>query len=156
MRKRAEWDFRLLVESLYSKDSLFLTLTYDNDHLEDLNKRTLQLWFKSLRNAGLKFKYYAVGEYGERSGRQHYHVLLFIKSYSDVIPYPELIPQNWALGMADIGSVTPASIHYVTKWHISPKYPKGKKLSCTDLHCNQKNLDSITLKVLQLTISSLL
>lgn len=124
MRKRAEWDFRLQVQSMYSVDSLFITLTYSDDNLEALSKRTLQLWFKDLRNKGLKFRYYAVGEYGERSGRQHYHVILFVESYSDQLPQKYSLYSTWTKGIMDIGTVSDASIHYVTKWHVHPKYDK--------------------------------
>lgn len=135
MRKRAEWDFRLLQESLHCKDAVFLTLTYDNEHLEPLNKHILQLYFKKLRNLGYKFTYYAVGEYGERTGRPHYHVLLFISSYpSGSVCNPFSLYGTWNLGMMDVGSFTPKSVHYVTKWHVHPKYDRDHPREAHGFH----------------------
>lgn len=122
MRKRAEWDLRLQVEALHSEDCAFVTLTYDNDHLENLSVRTTQLWLKSLRNKGFKFRYYGVAEFGELYGRPHYHFLIFFKEHT----YPLLLYNTWDKGIMDVGSVTPAAIHYVTKWHVHPKYRIGE------------------------------
>ena len=120
MRKRSAWDLRLLAQSHVANDSVFVTLTYSNDNLVDVNKREIQLWIKKLRNLGLEFKYYAVAEYGERTSRPHYHVLLFIQDYSEKLPYATSLLDTWDKGIIDVANVTPASIHYVTKWHVHP------------------------------------
>lgn len=49
------------------RNSIFLTLTYDNNHIPynySLNRRYVQLYLKRLRKTGLKFKYLCAGEYG--------------------------------------------------------------------------------------------
>lgn len=64
-----------------------MTLTYRDDSLPargSLKKRHLQLFMKRLRKrrpTGLRF--YGCGEYGETTGRPHYHVLLLNTSFSD-------------------------------------------------------------------------
>lgn len=123
MRKRAEWDLRLRVESK-SAEAFFVTLTMDDEHYETPAKRTLQSFFKTLRNHGLKFKYYAVAEFGERTGRGHYHLCLFVREWSDEICNMHDIVRMWTLGMTDIAPLNDAAIHYVTKWHVHPKYSK--------------------------------
>lgn len=61
--------------------SCFLTLTYDNDHLPlhgSLCRRDLELFMKRLRFRLAKpVRAYAVGEYGGRTLRPHYHLCLF-------------------------------------------------------------------------------
>lgn len=81
-----EWADRCMLEATYHKDSWFLTLTYDDDHLprpfegsdrNPLVKRDLQLFVKRLRRTtGQKIRYFACGEYSP-SGRPHYHIILF-------------------------------------------------------------------------------
>lgn len=124
MRKRAEWDLRLRVENR-TCESFFVTLTMDDDHYVSPNKRALQLFFKTLRNQGLVFKYYAVAEFGERTGRGHYHLCLFVKKWSESIRNMHDIVRFWDKGMTDIAPLNDASIHYVTKWHVHPKYSKN-------------------------------
>lgn len=89
------WADRMMLE-LESNDGkgLFVTLTYDDDHLVDkegnhvlgygsLYKRHLQLFMKRLRKelekTDTKVRFFAVGEYGswENTHRPHYHLVLF-------------------------------------------------------------------------------
>jgi len=122
-RKRNEWTFRLEIEHRYSTGALFITLTYDEKHNPyELRKRDLQLYFKRLRKEASEdgyhgIRYYAVGEYGSKYGRAHYHILLFN------------VPEKFAraawrdrngqpIGIVHVGRVTPASIAYTTKYVI--------------------------------------
>ena len=84
--KRREWSLRLLHELSYHDDAVFLTLTYDDAHVPpnmSLRKRDLQLFMKRLRikldRLGIEhcIKYFACGEYGTRTKRPHYHLLLW-------------------------------------------------------------------------------
>lgn len=137
--KRADWSFRLSQEHLSSHNAYFITLTYDEDHLvlnhqyqPTLVKRDVQLFLKRLRKKvdtgkynvtpmekqwlkTSKIRYYVTGEYGEKTNRPHYHMLLFNVPRQVV----EQLPQVWGLGNIQIGDVTPASIHYVAKYVIN-------------------------------------
>lgn len=86
--KRQQWTGRLLLEYLVSRYVYFVTLTYAPEYLPkdgSLVKADLQKYIKRLRkrwecNNGQKertFRYYAVGEYGEKTFRPHYHILCF-------------------------------------------------------------------------------
>lgn len=80
--KSREWALRLLHESTLWDHSIFLTLTYNDDHLPydmSLRKTTLQKYLKRLRKriGDRKIKYYACGEYGPDGGRPHYHMVIF-------------------------------------------------------------------------------
>lgn len=87
-----------------------------------VRRRDLQLFFKRLRKLGAKIKYYAVGEYGERSARAHYHVILFGLGGSDRDRV--LLERAWPFGIVDIGRVEPASVRYVTGYVM--KAPLGR------------------------------
>lgn len=125
--RRAQWTFRLSVENYCWLNSEFLTLTYDDEHLPlnsfglpTLNVDHLNKFIKDLRNNKFKFKYYAIGEYGGRFGRPHYHVLIF---FNDDIQFPLF----WHNGNLKEDNVTPADIHYVTKFHVVPKLSRFEK-----------------------------
>lgn len=129
-RRTSGWSFRLLQEDKISKSSYFITLTYDTSNVPispngfmSLSKRDVQLFFKRLRKAHTDagIKYYAVGEYGGKSFRPHYHLLLFNAKI-------ELIQPAWDLGNIHYGKVTGASVGYTLKYM--------SKVSRIPMHCN--------------------
>lgn len=128
--KRNDWSFRLEQENKVSKSAHFVTLTYDRKHLrsdEKLSKRDLQLYLKRLRkkDESNRIRYYAVGEYGSKLGRPHYHILLFNSTESD-IRASWTDSQNRPIGIVHVGKVNPASIAYVTKYCIQT-IPKARQ-----------------------------
>lgn len=118
--KRGDWSFRLQQELKVAKSAHFLTLTYATEPLHGLDKTHIQLFHKRLRKEQSKvttdkLRYYVVGEYGTKTNRAHYHSILF-NLHSDIVPDLDRI---WSHGHILAGSVTPASIHYVTKYVIN-------------------------------------
>lgn len=124
MNKRADWSFRLEQEYKHSRSALFVTLTYDMKHVPSngsLDKRHLQLYLKRLRkmDGQNKIRYYAVGEYGGKSCRPHYHLLLFNCSESHARSAWRDIKGD-QVGIVHVGNVTAASVAYVTKYLVQP------------------------------------
>lgn len=125
--RRAHWTFRLRMELKESVSAHFLTLTYDDDHLicspsglPTISKRDMQLFTKRLRKEQASYgdnsiRYYSVGEYGTITSRPHYHSIMF-NCLDSVIAQ---LPMIWGKGQVMVGSVTPASIHYVAKYHVN-------------------------------------
>lgn len=110
---RMNWTIRVQDEI---KEGLFVTLTYDNEHLKEfVDKKDIQDYIKRIRETlrrqkyNGKVKYFAVGEYGDRFGRSHYHIIINI---TDSI----LITRLWNKGIVHVGRVTNRSIHYCTKY----------------------------------------
>lgn len=126
MRRRAEWDLRLMLEYYRSSVAAFVTYTYDDDYLCVAHSyREFQLLHKRMRNDGLRFRFYHVSEFGELRGRPHNHELLFFDNPDfDIL---ELYGYG-QYGLMDVGEVNRASIHYVTKWHVHPKYRRGESV----------------------------
>lgn len=126
-QNKQKWSNRMFLESLdrQGKYQYFWTLTYNDENLEDLNKRVIQLLFKRIRsyfaerNLQPNIKYFVAGEYGEQKGRPHYHAICF----SDV---PIDIKQFWNYGFSDVKRVTIQSIRYVAKY--SQKQEENGKL----------------------------
>ena len=86
--KRREWAYRCYAESKTSDITLFVTLTYaETDNIE--RYEYLQKYYKKLRKAGLKFRYFGCTEYGDTFGRLHHHILFFLNDDSK-LSWPEL------------------------------------------------------------------
>lgn len=125
--QRREWTVRVLHELSITNKGLFITLTYDDEHLPfnkdwtgtpsidpSLRKQDLQLYFKRLRKSlgDRKIKYYACGEYGELNERPHYHAIITnmdLRDPDDV----ESIDNNWQMGITHVGAAEFDSIQYV-------------------------------------------
>lgn len=86
LQKRAnEWSLRISLESREYEHLAFVTLTYSPEklysfelipsHLSSFVKR-LRTYAERLGFDG-KIRFYGVGEYGEKKGRPHFHVILF-------------------------------------------------------------------------------
>lgn len=124
-------------ESRYHPEAVFVTLTYDDEHLPPDNNLVpahLALFLKRLRQAmartrkrpaalrGNRLRFIACGEYGERTGRPHYHALLFGVGFNDQQTYKSgdqplynspTLSALWRHGHAVYGAVTAASAAYV-------------------------------------------
>lgn len=95
-------------------DSVFLTLTYDDNHLPSggtLVPRDVQLFMKRLRKvlAPRKIRYYFVGEYGDETQRPHYHAALFGVSKQDL----QSVRSVWNKGHIMLGDLTLHSAQYI-------------------------------------------
>lgn len=111
----------MLFESYMHPSSIFVTLTYAEEHLPhdgSINKRDPQLFLKRLRDRlarkdhGRTFRYYLCGEYGDLKGRPHYHAVLFGLSLLD----GEAIARSWKMGHVQCAELTTHRIRYVAKY----------------------------------------
>lgn len=88
INKSREWKHRILIEARLHDHSCFVTLTYGPEELPEggtLVRRHVCLFLKNLRKLypPRSIRYFGVGEYGDESGRPHYHVCLFGVSIAD-------------------------------------------------------------------------
>lgn len=156
-KRRSDWSFRLQQEYMYSDSALFITLTYNdlniprtkegyqtlykkdlqnyikrlrNDHVSYVSKQ-LQIPKKEVKNVSKPIRYYAVGEYGSKTRRPHYHLLLFNYEIANLSPISlqwKNTKNNTKMGHVDIGTVSQASIDYVTKYMFKPLGRKDKRV----------------------------
>lgn len=121
-RRISGWSFRLTKHGQVSNTSQFVTLTYDESNvpitqngLQTLRKTDLQKFFKRLRKlTNEKISYYAVGEYGDKTQRPHYHIILFNGNCNSVESSWNL--NNTTIGHCHFGDVNDASIGYTLKY----------------------------------------
>lgn len=146
IHRSRHWALRCVHELRSHKHSSFLTLTYRDDDLvwgsqvPTLYPRHLQLFFKRLRKCfpDRKIRYFSCGEYGDRSGRPHYHVILFgidfvgdrvldsNASKPDYSMYRSaLLNSLWSHGDCLIGDVTFDSIAYCARYTLKKITGKG-------------------------------
>jgi hypothetical protein len=117
-----DWAFRLTSELKKSESACFLTLTYDDSSVPytglgySLVRKDFQDFMKRLRKHAnrTKIKYFATGEYGDRTERPHYHAIIFNLPK----PFDKYIKKAWKYGHIHIGDVTEASIMYTTKYTL--------------------------------------
>lgn len=104
------WALRCQLELQQHRTAVFTTLTYDDQHLPvTLEKRHVQLWLKRLRQrANEPIRFFASGEYGEKTQRPHYHAII----YGADLTAAKLIEDTWGQGHARTMAVTPAAIAY--------------------------------------------
>lgn len=150
----SEWSLRLRLEASLYPCNLFLTLTYDDEHLpesffvdedtglfhlSDLQKRDVSHFMKRLRSVchdrygsfnGVRF--FASGEYGDRTDRPHYHIILlnlpdairnelvfFSKnSRGDVLYSSPFFERLWRKGFVSVGECSAQSIGYVARYAL--------------------------------------
>lgn len=132
MERSQSWSLRCRHEASCWDHNVFLTLTYDDEHLPwhgSLDKTHLSKFLKRLRRAksGVQslpgserapIRFFACGEYGTRTKRAHYHVLLFNVRFEDAVVHgkgtftSQLLSRLWPFGTHVLGSLTPASAAY--------------------------------------------
>lgn len=125
-----DWAFRLEQEAKIASSVFFVTLTYSPEYvpltaagLPTLSKRDVQLFMKRLRKLqeNAKLRYFAVGEYGSRTYRPHYHLILFNVEQRKQI-FNAWSKENCVLGGVHIGhSISDGAVPYTLKY----MYKKG-------------------------------
>lgn len=118
------WYVRLMSEMKQCSSAHFVTMTYDDDcithsdnGLPNLDYKDVQKFFKRLRKKQEeKIKYFLVGEYGSKTGRPHYHAIIFnVNNTSNIL-------EEWKYGFVHIGNVTDASIYYTLKYALKKTF----------------------------------
>lgn len=132
------WSVRLAHELKSHEASSFITLTY-KDNPGSVSKPDCQNFMKRLRFNlhQKKIRFYLVSEYGGKTGRPHYHAIIYGHDFSDDpgahpvrrgLYTSPLLEKSWGLGHSSSGSVTEASIRYVTNYIIGKNdTPEGKE-----------------------------
>jgi len=104
LRKFAE-----ILENVY-RYRIFITLTFAEDVSDSEASTQLKNYFQWLRDHGYDFKYFWVKE-RTKSGRIHYHIILFSNSY---VPKRDL--SGWKAGMSRIEIRRKGVYEYVSKY----------------------------------------
>lgn len=141
INRRRVWTARIMLEAKLHARNTFLTLTYDEEHYPNdgsLEPHQLRLFWAKLRKhyPARTFRYYAVGEYGDKSQRAHYHAALFGISPQDA----SILQTTWGKGFIYCGELTIQSAQYVAGYvvkklckrshpDLNGRYPEFSRMS---------------------------
>lgn len=148
-RRALDWVIRLQEEEKASRSVYFVTLTYNEhtvpllkDGRQTLVKKDLQDFINSLRQIA-PFRYFAIGEYGEKGERPHYHLLLFNfipivdpkkknvvyhKNYDKIttdmlmanVDVEGIILKAWKKGIVQVQPMDGGAIGYLANYCVDP------------------------------------
>lgn len=89
VNRRRLWTTRQVLESFCHTENTFVTLTYADENLPKTEKglptlcpKDVTNWLKRMRKK-CSFRYFLVGEYGDKTWRPHYHLSMFGISAAD-------------------------------------------------------------------------
>jgi hypothetical protein len=134
-----QWGTRIMHEARYHEKTCFLLLTYDDQHLPEHGQLVPPDAKKFCKAVNDKFgpelrrlfghgvRYFLCGEYGDLTGRPHYHVILFGVDFAeDRKPWKksgkhqlwrsETATRLWGRGNVDIGSLSEQSGEYAARY----------------------------------------
>lgn len=137
INRRRIWTARILLEATQYEDNTFATLTYSDENLPtdlSVSPREIQLFIKRLRKAyPVKFRYFAVGEYGDKSGRPHYHLAMFglescrhgiTRKTTSCCPSCDRVLTAWGKGNIILGTLENNSAQYIAGY-VTKKWTKA-------------------------------
>lgn len=126
--KAEEWAIRCELESKCHKFNYFVTLTFDDFHIDMASEKDLQKFLDRLSGFGhhRKYKYFACKELGENTERLHFHLVLFCDFEIDLFNpmkighfyhfESKLMNQLWKNGFYTISPFETTCARYVAKY----------------------------------------
>lgn len=148
-RLRNNWSFRLMHQMEKSKNNFFVTLTYDDSavplsscgylslrkvHLDTFlrkfrddcqsiyEKQFTDMPYKERHKQRCPMKFFAIGDYGEKSFRPHYHFIVFDCPLSFQALY-EYIHLHWYFGSVNqVVRCVSEHCNYITKYIVKVAY----------------------------------
>lgn len=131
---RRLWSHRIQLEALTHADNCFATFTYDPAHYPEdgsLCPRDLRLFLYRFRKAvrPIRFRYFAVGEYGTQTQRAHYHVAFF----GIGMQFQSAMFHTWGKGYVHVGELNKDTASYIAG------YVTKKMTSADDARLNGRH-----------------
>lgn len=128
-----QWTVRIMHEAQMAGESVFLTLTYNDEKLPSdgsIRKLTLQNFHKTLRNnlSPVTYRHYSIGEYGDEKGRPHYHSVIFGYEFPDKMRHKynsdhedwiytsETLSKAWGKGFATVQPLQTGRATYIASY----------------------------------------
>lgn len=120
-----------MLEAYQHGDNAFVTLTYEDNNQVELDPKHLQDFLKRLRKHVYprRIRYFAVGEYGDTTGRPHYHLALFgfpTCQWHQTQPNRkgscctacDTVRDVWGHGLIQLARLEPASSRYIAGYVV--------------------------------------
>lgn len=148
-----EHAIRCVHESQMHAQNCFVTLTYSDEFLPpggNLVYRDYQLFMKRLIARRGPVRFFMSGEYGDVTGRPHYHAILFGVDFGDRVPWMKgesgamsyssaELDSIWQLGRAYCGDATFESAAYVARYVMKKQLgsDRGARREIVDITSGQ-------------------
>lgn len=133
MEYASSWATRLTHEASCWDSNLFITLTYEDEHIPwhgGLELADLQKFMKRIRktltgdkegpDGSRKIRFFAAGEYGSSTARPHWHIALFntrLPGWSGA-DRSDCLSRLWTMGMHSVSSFTAARAGYIAGYAV--------------------------------------
>jgi hypothetical protein len=140
LERSRQWAIRCVHEAQMHDENSFITLTFDNEHLDpkrSLRKDDFQKFMKRLRKKvhPKKVRFFHCGEYGDETSRPHHHACIFGYAFPDKEPWSmsngmvlyrsKELEKLWPFGNSLIGDVTYESAAYVARYVMKKQTGNG-------------------------------
>lgn len=152
MDRARAWSIRITHEAQLYDTNWMATFTYREDAVPkslSLQYPDFQKFMKRLRKkikgervgpeGGFPLRFFCAGEYGGKTGRPHYHAVLFNCRIGDERPWDNgqywsaKLEELWSYGHVVLDSVTPASAAYVAGYTQKKVYGVSEKSRYEDV-----------------------
>lgn len=125
-----QWAIRCVHEAQMHTKNMFLTLTYDDEHLKSdkLIYEDFQKFMKRLRKlSNTPIGVFVTGEYGDKKKRPHWHACIFgyepndakykySNDRGDKVYESETLKKLWPQGISEYGAITIQSAGYTARY----------------------------------------
>jgi len=133
-RELARWDSSVFITATYDKEHLPPDNSLKKKHVQDFIKR-VKKYFNSTADNPIRQTY--CGEYGTQTNRPHYHCVLYNCDFLDrkkhyktdqghQVYISKILTGLWGHGHIEFGYATPGSIAYIYKYILKKKTRKEK------------------------------
>lgn len=141
IKRQQAWTLRICLEASEHASSSFVTLTYNEDTRPGrLEYQHIALFLKRWRKSIGAVRFFCVGEYGKRTSREHWHLIMFGV-------HPWLMGQQvislWPHGFCHVGEVTRQSASYTARYSLKTGVKGGEYV------CNSSRRPGIGLDAIQ-------
>lgn len=139
-----QWAVRITHEAQQHEENSFITLTYSDEHIPEyssLRYADLRNFWKRLRKEVGKLRYFAVGEYGDKTQRPHYHACIFghafvgerrmLRESPSRLWTSPVLEKAWGMGNVSVGALTFETAQY-TASYVTKKLNNKQKYVRTD------------------------
>nr|QJB19812.1 MAG: replication initiator protein [Microvirus sp.] len=126
-----QWALRCVHEASLHSDNCFITLTFDDAHLNvsgSLIKSDFQNFMKRLRFKfrDVRIRFFHCGEYGSQLSRPHHHAALFGFDFPDKVLWSvrdgiklfrsAILEELWPYGFSTVGGLSYESAAYIARY----------------------------------------
>lgn len=128
INRRRQKTARLYLEHTLHAESIFVTLTYNDEHIPEdygLRRKDFQDFMKRYRAATRPVRFAMCGEYGEKYDRPHYHAILYGRSFEQETA--DVLAATWGKGFVDVRPVHLNRMAYVASYTVKKFTQKGQE-----------------------------